>query len=516
MLYPIGQQDFASIRKRGFVYVDKTDLVYKMANEGKYYFLSRPRRFGKSLLLSTLKYYFRGDKELFQGLAIEQLEAEWPQHPVLHLTFGKGEYATMDDLNNHLHRILSEWEESYGSNEAERGYGERFTGIIKRAHAQTGQQVVILIDEYDAPLQAALDKPELMVQYQSKLRDIYLCLKNNDEYIRFAFLTGITAWGKVGVFSALNNLEDITFSNEYATLCGITEAELHRVFPESVAQLAEKNGLTIDEAYQKLKEQYDGYHFAKDSEGVYNPFSLLNALKSKNYDNYWIRTGETQLVANLAQQVNIDIDSLLTEVSMPVDNMLNEKNYLDSPFTFLYQAGYLTIKGRDDDRQEYMLTIPNNEVRGSLSAHLVSPALGMEEGAARKFRGDLRSAVNNGRVEDMVALLNEYIFFKGNYMTMGKKELYFQNTLATVFRLSGYEVEVEKATARGRIDLLVKTEKYLYIVETKLDGNAQAALDQINAKGYADAYKNELRKVVKLGLNFSEKERIITDFAVEM
>ncbi len=516
MRYPIGEQDFADIRRRGLVYVDKTELVYKMTHESKYYFLSRPRRFGKSLLLSTLKYYFLGKKELFEGLAIEQLESEWQVYPVLHLSLSKGKFESMEDLHSCLRSNFSEMEAEYGRNEEEKDYAERFTGIMQRAYEQTGRQVVILIDEYDAPLQAALGKPELMEPYQSQLRDIFLCLKKNDTYIRFAFLTGNTAWGKVGVFSTLNNLFDITFSEDYATLCGITDEELHKVFSESVKQLAEKNNLTEAEAYTRLREQYDGYHFAEESPGVYNPFSLLCALKERKLRNYWIQTGETQLIANLAKQAKIDIDRLLEEVSMPEDNMLNAKNYLENPYTFLYQAGYLTLKGHDEDRQEYILEIPNNEVRGSLTAHLAAPTLGMEEELARKFRGDLRSAFNNGRVEEMVQTLNEYIFFKGNYMTMGDKELYFQNTLATVFRVAGYAVEVEKATAQGRADIVVRSDKYLYIIETKLNGDALQALQQINEKGYANAYKTDFHKIVKLGLNFSETERVINDFAVEM
>ncbi len=516
MLYPIGRQDFAYIRNNGYVYVDKTELVYKMANEGSYYFLSRPRRFGKSLLLSTLEYYFRGAKELFQGLAIEQLETEWLQYPVLNLNFGKGEYKTLDSLKQWIDNQLSDYEKLYHCIGEESDPAVRFTNVIKRAYEQTGCQVVILIDEYDAPLQAALDNPELLEQYQSKLRDVYLCLKTNDKYIRFAFLTGITAWGKMGVFSDLNNLKDISLHDAYAAICGITDDELHAVFSESVAQLADRNQLSTAEAYRRLKEQYDGYHFSEVAPGVYNPFSLLNALEEQRLNNYWIRTGETQLIAHIAQRVHLDINELLAEVTMPIDNLLNAKNYLDSPNTFLYQAGYLTIKSRDDDRQEYILEIPNNEVRLSLSSHLVAPTLGMEEMQARKFYGDMRSAFNNARVAEGVTLLNEQIFFKGNYLTMGNKELYFQNTLAIVFRLVGYKVEVEKATAKGRADLVVMTPRYIYVIETKLGVKAQQALAQINEKGYADAYRTEGLPIIKLGLNFSEKERMIDDYAFEI
>ncbi len=515
MLYPIGQQNFADIRRNGFVYVDKTDLVYKMTHGGKYYFLSRPRRFGKSLLLSTLKNYFLGRKELFQGLAIEQLETEWQQYPVLSLSLSKGKFDSMDDLHSCLRMNFAEMEATYGRNPEEQDYAERFTGNILRAYQQTGKQVVILIDEYDAPLQAALYKPELMEPYQNQLRDIFLCLKKNDEYIRFAFLTGITSWGKLGVFSTLNNLKDISITEEYATLCGITEEELHNVFPEAVTQLAEKHKLTVDEAYQRLKQQYDGYHFANATPGVYNPFSLLRALDEKQFDNFWIQTGETQLIANLAKRINIDIDELLNEVSMPIDNILNPKNYLDSPYTFLYQAGYLTIKERDEIARCYILQVPNAEVRESLAFHLLPSTLGFGALEADTFYRAMLRAVYYMRIEELVELLNDYIFRKGNYMTMGAKERYFQSTLTTVFLLLGYEVQSEVIGHKGRADLVVKTRNPIYIIETKINGSARQALDQINEKGYADAYTTESRPIVKLGLNFSETERIIDDFAVE-
>ncbi len=516
MIYPIGEQDFAGIRERGLVYVDKTDLVYKMTQESKYYFLARPRRFGKSLLLSTLENYFRGNKEAFHGLAMEHLEKEWKRHPVLTLNFGKGEYATLDDLTNRLRSTLSGFEKSYGRNEEEQGYGERFTGVIQRAYEQTGEKVVILIDEYDAPFQAALDKPEMMVQYQSTLRDIYLCLKNNDKYIRFAFLTGITVWGKVGVFSTLNNLKDITFLTEYATLCGITEAELHHVFHEEVVALAEENELTVEEAYQKLKMQYDGYHFARKSPEVYNPFSLLRALDDRTFENYWIETGRTRTITTLVQHKQIDISMLMNELTATPDSLRNIENFNEDIIPYLYQAGYLTIKGYDSARQAYTLQIPNTEVRESLGFHLIASTFGFEKDKSLQFRGDLRVAIYYGDIPKMVELINTFVFYPGHHRAMGDKEVYCQTNLATLFRLIGYEVEVEKGTAKGSADMVVKTDRLIYVIETKLNGNAQDALAQINEKGYADPYRSDLRKIVKLGLNFSEEERILDDYAFEM
>ncbi len=282
-----------------------------------------------------------------------------------------GKFNNMDDLHAGLRDTFSVFEKVFGRNTEELSFSERFSGAIKRAYEQTGQKAVILIDEYDAPLQAALDKPELLAQFQSELRSIYLCLKNNDEYIRFAFLTGITAWGTMGVFSSLNNLKDISLDNAYATLCGITEKELHHVFHEEVGLLANENNLCVEEAYQQLKTQYDGYHFAMKSPGIYNPFSILNALSQKELRNYWIQTGATQFIATMVQHVNIDVNELLCgNITMAQESLLNPFSPYDSPFTFLYQAGYLTLNGIDPATKQYRLQVPNGEVRGSLAAHL--------------------------------------------------------------------------------------------------------------------------------------------------
>ncbi len=518
MIYPIGQQDFASIRRREFVYVDKTDLVYDMVNDGTYYFLSRPRRFGKSLLLSTLEYYFQGRKELFQGLAIEQLEKDWTEYPVFHLDLGKGEYKTLEDLLEWLDLQISRCEENFPAEDKTAGLATRFSNVIQRAYKQTGRQVVILIDEYDAPMQAALDNPELMAQYQSKLRDIYLCLKSNNKYIRFVFITGITAWGKMGVFSVLNNLKDITFDKRYATICGITEKELHEVFHTEVELLAEEYNLTTEETYRQLQEMYDGYHFAVDTPGVYNPFSLLWALDSKTFGNYWIRTGETQFIATLVHKVQIAVDTLLDgDISMPEDSMLNTKSPLDNPYIFLYQAGYLTLKGRDSFTKKYLLQVPNGEVRGSLSQHLVAPTFGFSSQDADVFMDKIKITVGKQEVEALVETLNDYIFRKENYVFKDKTdEKHFQHILYLVFLCADFHVDAEKNGHIGRADLVVKTPWNIYVIETKLNGSAQQALDQINEKGYADAYLTEGKPIIKLGLNFDEKERIIDNFVAEM
>ncbi len=529
MLYPIGQQDFASIRNRGFVYVDKTDLIYKMASEGTYYFLSRPRRFGKSLLLSTLKNYFCGNKELFKGLAIEQLEQDWIQYPVFHLDLAKGDYSTIKDLQVWLDFQISKCEKQFPCEEKAQNLATRFSDVITRAHEQTGQQVVVLIDEYDAPMQAALDYPELMAQFQSLLRDIYLCLKTNNEHIRFTFITGITVWGKMGVFSALNNLKDISINEKYATICGVTERELHEVFHNPVVLLAEKNKMTVDEAYTHLKEMYDGYHFAVDAPGVYNPFSLLQALQDRTFDNYWISTGGTQVVANLVSKVKIDIDALQHEMTMPRENILSSSDYRNSPNTFLYQAGYLTLCGQNQATKWYNLKIPNGEVRDSLAFHLVAPTFGFEQEKASNFINNIKNAMYNGKIDVLVQTLNDYIFRKENYyfvkeyLSRGNdhlfqekpEEKFFQHVLYIVFLSAGYNTQAEVIGRLGRADLVVQTPTYIYIIETKLNKTAKQAFDQINEKAYADTYLTEGKPIIMLGLNFAEKERIIDDFTFE-
>ncbi len=440
---------------------------------------------------------------------------EWLQYPVLSLNFARGKFDTLEDLHSSLRDNFARIEAEFGRNREEIAFPERFSGAIRRAYELVGRPVVILIDEYDAPLQAALDKPELMEQYQSELRSIYLCLKNNEEYIRFAFLTGITAWGKMGVFSALNNLKDISMREEYATICGITDGELHGIFPAAVAQLAKKNAFTIDEAYYRLREQYDGYHFAKETPGVYNPYSLLNAFDSNSLENYWIETGRTRSITALVQHKSINVDELMGEVEATPDTLRDIGDMNESVVPFIYQAGYLTIKGYNPNRQTYLLQVPNTEVRESLGRHLIAPTFGFESDKAFRFRGDVREAIYYVNIQTLVDLINTHIFRQGHYLAMGEKEVYFQTNLATLFRVMGYEVDIEKATAKGRADLVVKTPNWLYIIETKLNGSAKQALNQINEKCYADAYATDYRPIVKLGLNFSETERIIDDYAVE-
>lgn len=368
--YPIGIQSFEKLRSEYYMYVDKTALVYKMANEGSYYFLSRPRRFGKSLLISTLEAYFKGQKELFEGLAIEGLEKEWTVHPVLHLDLNIQKYDTPESLVNILELNVFNWETLYGRKEKEVSLSLRFAGVVERAYKQTGQRVVILVDEYDKPLLQAIGNESLQNEYRSTLKAFYSVLKTQDQYIRFAFLTGVTKFGKVSVFSDLNNLFDMSMDERYQTLCGITEEEIHTYFEDTLHQLAEKNKLSYKEACAKLKKRYDGYHFVENGIGIYNPFSLLNTMARLKFGSYWFETGTPTYLVELLKQDNYALPNL-TEEQVTQELLYSLDTASVSPIAYLYQNGYLTIKDYDEEFGLYRLEFPNQEVEEGLIKFLL-------------------------------------------------------------------------------------------------------------------------------------------------
>ena len=361
MKYPIGIQSFEKIRREGYVYVDKTRQIYELATTGVYYFLGRPRRFGKSLLISTMEAYFTGRKELFKSLALEELEKDWTVYPILHLDLNSEKYDSLDKLNGILNYYLTAWERLYGSAPEETSSSLRFMGIIKRACEKAGQPVVILVDEYDKPLLQTFDKPELQDKLRAELKAFYSVLKTQDKYIRFAFLTGVTKFGKVSVFSDLNNLQDISMSDGYVDICGITEEEIHEYFETSIQELAEANRMTYGEAFAKLRERYNGYHFEYDTPGIYNPFSLLNALKEKKFKNYWFETGTPTFLVRMLQQSNYDL-SRLREEELTALRLKSVDSAPRDPVPLIYQSGYLTIKDYDERFETYQLGFPNKEV----------------------------------------------------------------------------------------------------------------------------------------------------------
>lgn len=512
MKYPIGIQNFGEIRRNGYAYVDKTALLYKLVSEGKYYFLSRPRRFGKSLFLSTLKSYFCGEKELFDGLAVSELEHDWKSYPILHLDLNSREYKEESSLEAELNRHLETWEKLYGDEYKERALEERFIHVINHAYEKTGKQVVILVDEYDKPLLQAIGNDALQAAYRSKLKAFYSVLKTLDAKIRFAFLTGVTKFGKVSVFSDLNNLIDLSFDRRYSSICGITESELHDNFDESVRQLAETNGLTQDECYKKLAKDYDGYHFDYDTPGIYNPFSVLNTLASGRFRDYWFETGTPSFLVYQLKKTEYPLESM-TEEELTTDT-LNSIDIMDeNPLPLLYQSGYLTIKSYDKEFDCYQLCFPNREVEQGFIRYLLPFYTPKTKDKSSYAISHFVKDVRGGDAEGFMRRL-EGFFANGDYQVMGDLEVYFQNTLYVIFRMLGFYVEVERHTTNGRMDIVLQTPDYVYIMELKINQSADIALQQIEEKGYAKAFMNDSRKLFKIGINFSTEKKLIDDWKV--
>ena len=512
MKYPIGIQNFEKIRKDGYAYVDKTALMYKMVHEGSYYFLSRPRRFGKSLFLSTLEAYFDGQKELFEGLAVSRLETEWLCHPILHLDLNAAKYDDIEALNVILNVALTEWENRYGKSDAETTFSTRFMGVIRRAFEKTGRRVVILVDEYDKPMLQAIGNDALQTEYRNTLKAFYGALKSCDRYIRFAFLTGVTKFGKVSVFSDLNNLEDLSLLPQYNTICGISEDELHHQFDDEVQLLADANGMTKEECYERLKLDFDGYHFTENSIGMYNPFSLLNTLKNKVFRDYWFETGTPSFLVYQLKKTGYPLTAM-TEEELSTDT-LNSIDIMDeNPLPLLYQSGYLTLKSYDSRFDEYKLGFPNREVEQGFIKYLYpfyTPKVQEKNTfSIARFVKD----VERGDAEGFMRRLENF-FANGDYQVMGNLEIYFQNTLYVFFRLMGFYVDVERHTSDGRMDIVMQTPEYVYILELKMDKTAEEALAQIEAKGYAKPFAGDSRRIFKIGINFSTATRRIDDWKI--
>ena len=513
MKYPIGIQDFESLRTNDYTYVDKTSLIYKLANEGKYYFLSRPRRFGKSLLVSTLSAYFSGKRELFKGLEIEQLEEDWKKYPVMHLDLNTDKYDSKEVLEQRLNLFLSDWEEDYGRNINEVTLSQRFEGIIKRIAIKEGMPVVILVDEYDKPMLQAISNKELQTAYRNTLKAFYGALKSQDKYIRFAFLTGVTKFGKVSVFSDLNNLTDISMDARYQTICGITEKEMHEYFEEGIKFVAENNELTIEETCEKLSKRYDGYHFHQKSEGIYNPFSLLNTFAKGEFGSYWFETGTPTFLVQLLQRDKFYLPDL-TEQQVTADFLDSIDSIDESPIPIIYQSGYLTIKDYDKEFQIYTLGFPNEEVEEGFTNFIMPYYMNTGSEGGPMFIRNFVMALRLGKPEAFMKRM-QVLFADSDYKIVGDAELYFQNAFYVVTKLLGFYVDVERTISDGRIDMVAKTKDYIYIFEFKYDKDAHTALQQIEDKGYAKPFAADKRKLIKVGVNFSRQHRCIDDWKVE-
>lgn len=509
--FPIGVQDFTKLREADFLYVDKTALVYRLAVTGAQIFLSRPRRFGKSLLLSTLEAYFLGRKEVFKGLAMERLEKDWTVHPVLLLSLNAQYYEDKRSLEQVFEGHFIEWEKLYGATNKELGYAGRFMQIIRQANETTGQKVVVLIDEYDKPLLRSLTDDSLHRLYREMLTGFYTVLKDADRYLRFVFITGVTKFSQLGVFSNLNQLKDISMVPEYALICGLIRTEIEHNFQPDLAALGEMNGLTYEQTMDELTRRYDGYYFTKlHNEGLYNPFSLLNALDQKQFENFWFATGTPTSLVEMLKKTDYDLrqlDGMEVPAAMLTDYRMDFKN----PVPVIFQSGYLTIKGYDVAKNFYVLGYPNAEVKyGWLNfiAPFYTPVSSIE---TPFYIGKFWDELRDGDVDAFMTRLRA--FFAGiPYELNDQTERHYQVIFYLVFKLLGQFVESEVRSAFGRADAVVKTTDRIYVFEFKLKGAVDEALRQIDDKGYLIPYTTDGRQLVKVGASFDPATRNIGEW----
>lgn len=505
---PIGIQTFEKMRAEGCLYVDKTAIIYQIVATKVPYFLSRPRRFGKSLLISTFEAYFQGRKDLFEGLAIEKLETKWEQYPVLHLDLNAKKYETAADLVAMLNQYLEKWEAVYGDEKKDRSPEERFSYIIEQAYLKTGKGVVVLVDEYDKPLLQALLDENLLDEYRRILKAFYGVLKSSDRYLRFIFLTGVTKFAQVSVFSDLNQLNDISMKPQYATICGITRQELEDTFIPELNRLAETNELTYEETLNKMTALYDGYHFCEFAEGVFNPFSVLNVFDGYKFSNYWFQTGTPTFLVELLKKSEYDLRTLIDGVEANASSFMEYRVDANNPIPLIYQSGYLTIKGYDKRFGNYLLKFPNDEVRYGFMDFLVPYYTSVVDDERGFYLGKFVRELESGDVDAFLTRLQAF-FADFPYELNEKTERHYQVVFYLVFKLMGQFTGAEVLSARGRADAVVKTPKYIYVFEFKLNGTAEQALQQIDEKGYLIPYQVDGRELVKVGVEFSAEKRNI-------
>ena len=516
MKYPIGIQSFEKLREEGYVYVDKTELIYNLTHEGSVYFMARPRRFGKSLLVSTLECYFLGKKELFGGLAIERLETDWKAYPVFHLDFNTGSYAQPNSLTEAIGQALQQWEARYGVHSQVDDFGRRFAHVLEAAHAATGLRAVVLVDEYEKPLLDVMDagrqtegKPEALSLEESNretLKTFYSALKAADAHLHFVFLTGVTKFSQVSMFSGFNQPNDISMDVRYDTLCGITDEELDACFAAPLQALADSYGMPMPDMRQWLKRQYDGYHFSWRMKGVYNPFSLLCALQKGEIGDYWFMTGTPTSLVRLLRRYDENLDELTANWHLAQD-FIDYKADVERPLPMIYQGGYLTICEVQRRAGLFRLDFPNDEVRRGLVTLLASNYL-QPTVSVNSWMAQAVAALEAGHLESFLQLLQS--FLAGIPYTMRRKEnerereRYFHYTFYLLMRLAGtFVVRTEVQQSQGRADCIVETARYVYVFEFKLDGTPDEALRQIVAQGYTRPYAADGRRVRAVGVNFS-------------
>lgn len=523
MKYPIGIQSFEKLIRDGYLYIDKTQLIYNIVSKGQYYFLSRPRRFGKSLLLSTIEALFQGKRELFSGLAINDMEWEWDCFPVLHLDLTGKVYENESELDDILNDHLRRWENQYGYSLEGRAPDERFKALILKAKEVTNKNVVVLIDEYDQPIIHNIHNRKRVDAFRRKLNAFYSVLKAMDQHIRFAMLTGVSRFSKVSIFSGLNNLEDISMQPQYNAICGITENELARYFQVGIREMAEKNNESETSIHAKLKTNYDGYHFANSDVDVYNPFSLLNTFKSGMFGSFWFQTGTTSDLIKILEHATFAIPQL--EGYRCNENLLTGSDiYLTNPVPLFFQTGYLTIKGYNARFNQYILGFPNKEVTEGFNDFLMNSY--MKGSDSSVLITEFVLDVEEGRPQSFMEKLQ--YFFAGipyDHSRAGKKEkeegirgnmeIHFQNVTFVIMKLMGFYTHTEYRTANGRIDMTVETSDYLYLMEFKIDSTPEKAMSQINEKDYPLPFRLSRKNIFKIGANFDTKTRQLEGWIID-
>ena len=530
MNYPIGIQDFAKLRENNFVYVDKTDMVFDITKNDGVYFLSRPRRFGKSLLVSTIKYYFEGRHDLFKGLKIESLEKKWETYPVFEIDFNGSNYTEADALEQTLNGYLIKWEQQYGVKPATDQPGRRLADVLHQAHVQTGKTCVVLVDEYDKPMLDAMDTGlktrvgdnEMLIEDHNRetLKAFYSVFKLADADLRFVFLTGVTKFAQVSVFSGFNNAQDISMSPRFDAICGITTEELNSVFAPAIEELANANAVSVAETKSQLKQRYDGYHFSKGMTDIYNPFSLLNTFKSEDARDYWFASGTPSYLMRLLAHSNEDIQGIIAR-SYEAQEFVDYRATVEAPVPMIYQSGYLTIKGYNREDDEYKLDFPNHEVASGFLTLLASGYF-QTPTQPNSWANKLKKALHHGKPEDFHNLLDDFLASIPYSVreSNGEKshERQFQYTVYLIMRLIGScrnTVYHEKATSKGRADCVIETPRYVYIFEYKLDRPAAEAMAQISDHGYAEPYAHDSRAVYAIACSFSSETGTISDWMVK-
>ena len=512
--YPVGIQTFSEIRERNYLYIDKTQYLVDFIDKGyKYVFLSRPRRFGKSLFASMIHAYYEGRKDLFEGLAMGEYEKDWVKHPVLHLDMSAAKHMDKDMLERYLADMLTDQEAVFGYKSEKLDPNIRLKDLVVTANRLTGRKVVLIIDEYDAPLLDVVHEEQNLAALRRATQNFYSPIKSLDPYLEFVFLTGITKFAQLSIFSELNNLFNISMYDKYSAICGISSEELHTQMLPDVERLAEHLHLSVDETFERLKRKYDGYHFSKNSEDVYNPFSLIKALASGDISDYWFDSGTPTYIIKLLQKYNVGLRDLTGQDAGVSDFDVSPEN-MTTVLPLLYQSGYLTIKHYDPMIDLYTLGYPNEEVRTgmvrSLAANYLTPAEGTNSSFVIKFV----KAVIADDMEQALTLMRAYLAGV-SYRLSNKTERDVQTIFYLVFSLIGSFIKVEEESAHGRADVVITLPSVVYVMELKFDGSADAALRQIDEKGYLIPYTADGKRLVKVGVNYSSEERTITEWWIE-